>query len=230
MKRAQPLKIISFSGIDGAGKSTQINSLHIYLGDAGQKTRLLAFWDDVVAWRIARESASRKAFGGDDGVGSPEKPVNRRDKNVQSPFLTSVRFCFYLADAVRLRRVVSQLQNTDADVVIFDRYIYDELANLPLERWIHRTFARLLLKISPTPDAAFLIDADPVAARTRKPEYPLEFLRKNREAYLLLAQICSKMTVISPADIPEMENRVKAALSPRLEPEGSDRLNLATQP
>ena len=40
-------KFVSFSGIDGAGKSTQIANLRARLQDAGMRVALITFWDDV---------------------------------------------------------------------------------------------------------------------------------------------------------------------------------------
>ena len=82
--------------------------------------------------------------------------------------------------ALHLAFTVRRLRKGDADVIIFDRYIYDELANLPLNRWIARVFVRLVSALVPKPDVAYVIDADPAAAFARKPEYPLEFVRNNR--------------------------------------------------
>ena len=127
-----------------------------------------------------------------------------------------MRFGLYFADAVNLCRVVRNIRKSDTDVVIFDRYIYDELANLPLDRWLARTFIRSLLKLVPKPDIAYLIDADPVAARTRKPEYPLDFLRSNRDAYLALSRLTGAITVIEPLPIEVAEVRVKEAFLQKL--------------
>lgn len=156
-----------------------------------------------------REFMSHKAFGGDRGVGTPEEPLQRRDKNVTSWPVIAARFVFYLADSLNLRLTVKRMAKTNVDVVIFDRYIYDELANLPLDSWFARGFARLLLKVTPRPDAAFLIDADPEAARSRKPEYPLEFLVRNRQSYLRLSTITSEMTIIEPLSIGPAEDKIK---------------------
>lgn len=208
--------IVSFSGIDGAGKSTQIGALQDWLAKSCVKVRLLTFWDDVVAFPQFREFMSHAAFKGDKGIGSPEKPLERRDKNVTSWPVSVMRFGLYFADAVNLCRAVRSMRKSDTDVVIFDRYIYDELANLPLNQWIARAFIQSLLKLVPKPDIAYLIDADPVAARTRKPEYPLDFLRKNREAYLTLSRLTGAITVIEPLPIEVAGQKVKEAFLRKL--------------
>jgi len=85
-----------------------------------------------------------------------------------------------------------------------------------LHRWPGRLWVRLLLKVVPKPEPAFLIDADPVAARTRKPEYPLEFLRRNRDSYLALSHMIGNMVVIEPQSIESAEVKMRAAVSLRL--------------
>jgi thymidylate kinase len=211
MPTACPLKIVSFSGIDGAGKSTQICALETWLKQARQRTRLLTFWDDVVALPRFREFLSHKAFKGDQGIGSPEKPLSRRDKNVNSWPVTAIRFCLYFADAISLCLKVRRMRKSDADVVIFDRYIYDEFANLPLNHWTARLFVRLVAALVPRPYVAFVIDADPDAAFARKPEYPLEFLRRNRDAYLSLSRLTGSLSVIEPLPAGAMAMKVREA-------------------
>lgn len=203
--------IVSFSGIDGAGKTTQICAFENWLHQAGFRTQHLTFWDNVVVLPSFREFLSLKAFKGDKGVGSPEKPLVRRDKNVTSWPVTAFRFCLYFGDALNLALKVRRLRKSGADVVIFDRYIYDELANLPMNRWIARFFIRLVAAFVPKPDVAYVIDADPDAAFARKPEYPLDFLRNNRKAYLRLACLTGVITVIEPARVEIMSAKIKEA-------------------
>ena len=204
-------KIVSFSGIDGAGKSTQIGALQARLSKLGLRSRVLTFWDDIVVLGGFRELISHKTFGGDEGVGSPDRPINRRDKNVTSAHVIGARLFLYFLDAAYLRLFCLKLRKTEADVVIFDRYIYDELANLPLHRRFARSYVRLILNIVPEPDMAYLVDADPAAARARKPEYPVEFLRQNRERYLALSGLAGNMTVIEPASLEAAEARMMDA-------------------
>jgi len=195
------MKIFSFSGIDGAGKSTQISELQAWLEGGAVRTELRSFWDDVVVLSRWRELMSRKAFKGDQEVGSPDKPLQRRDKNVTSPAVMAVRLFLYLADAIKLAVTVRRLRKSGVDVTIFDRYIYDELANLPLNKPWARGFARLILSLVPKPEAAYVIDADPAAAWARKPEYPREFVFRNRESYFYLARLAGNITVIAPGSI-----------------------------
>lgn len=205
------MKIVSFSGIDGAGKTTQICALQAWLNKAGQRTQLLTFWDDVVMFPRFREFTSHKAFKGDQGIGSPEKPLQRRDKNVTSWPVIAMRFFLYFADGLNLSRKVRSLRKVETDVVIFDRYIYDELANLPLKSWATRVFIRCIQTFTPKPDVAYFIDADPAAAFARKPEYPLEFLRSNRQAYLTLSQFMGNISVVEPLSVEAMSMKVREA-------------------
>jgi thymidylate kinase len=199
--------LVTFSGIDGAGKSTQISKLRKSLVAAGLSAECFAWWDDVAVLRALREAMSRCILKGDPGVGTPDRPINRRDKNVSSCSLTLTRLLFSLMDTAHLAFMVAKIRRRKCEVVIFDRYIYDELANLPLPRPAVRVYVRTLLKFVPRPDLACLLDADPVEARRRKPEYPLAFLQRNRQSYLALAKLAGGIIVIDPL-APGVENRI----------------------
>jgi thymidylate kinase len=199
--------LLSFSGIDGAGKTTQINALQRRLAQTGCQILLLSFWDNVAMLTRVREELAHSILGGDRGVGQPDKPLRRRDKNVRSWYLTAARLFFYSLDTVHTNLVVARAIKSTADVVIFDRYIYDEFANLFSCRWLTRIYMRLLLKCTPKLDISYLLDADPELARERKPEYPFEFLKRNRESYLDLSEAAGMM-VIPPLPAPEVSQRI----------------------
>lgn len=207
-------KIVSFSGVDGAGKSTQIQAFIDFLDQAGLTYSLYAFWDDVVALSSIRERLSRKVFRGDQGVGSPTNPIRRRDKNVTTWYATVLRFVLYGLDAMKLAIVVRRLDATK-NVVIFDRYLYDELANLPLQGRVARFYIQMLLRYIPAPDSALLLDADPASAAIRKPEYPLEFVQRNRAAYILLSRIAG-MKVVPPGPIQQTAQVVRELVYPQV--------------
>jgi hypothetical protein len=90
------------------------------------------------------------------------------------------------------------------------------MANLPLRRWYARTYIHFLLKLAPTPDIAYLLDADALEAWGRKREYPLEFVERNRDRYLLLSSIIKHITVVAPASAAEAQWRVVEELLKKL--------------
>jgi thymidylate kinase len=198
LRKIRQTNLASFSGIDGAGKSTQIEALCRLLKKDGRQVRVIRFWDDIARLTQIREATGHTLFKGDKGIGTPSLPINRRDKNVKSFLMTGVRLLLYFIDAISLRAAVQKALRTDADLVIFDRYIYDELANLTLSNPVIRTYIRLIMMLVPKPDISYLLDADPMEARARKPEYPLEFLYTNRLSYLDLSVLVRGMTVIDP--------------------------------
>lgn len=206
--KSRECKFVSFSGIDGAGKSTQIEALHKHLTDAGLRVQVITFWDNVATFTSLREATGHKIFKGDKGVGSPNAPINRRDKNIRSWRMTLVRLFLYFADAISLRRVIFKILRSETEFLICDRYIYDELANLTLSSFTARIYVRWIMRLVPKPDVSYFLDADPVKARARKPEYPLDFLFTCRESYLKLGDLVGGITVIPPLSVRQVEQLV----------------------
>ena len=212
--------LISFSGLDGSGKSTQIENLRSALHAAGLTSTLLAFWDDVVVGVSYREAFVHKVYKSERGIGAPGKPVNRRDKNMRGWHLTLARHFLYLLDSVNLCRVVARAKRSGANVIILDRYIYDELSNLNLSNPLSRAFVKFVHSFVPRPDIAYLLDADPVAAHARKPEYPVDFMKKCRRSYFDLAALLRTMTVIPALALPEAKLAVLKAAEHELAAQG----------
>lgn len=202
--------LITFSGIDGAGKSTQIEKLREFFTRQGVAVRILTFWDNVAVFSSVRSGFSRKVLQSDGNVGSPDKPANRNDKNTRSFPLLAGRSFLHLLDVFRLRQIVRR-ERTGSGVVIFDRYIFDQLAALPMQHWLARSYARFVLALAPKTDVSLLLDAVPEEARARKPEYPIDFMRHYRRSYLELRQLVP-LTLIAPSD----PDTVHAAIVARL--------------
>lgn len=228
MENTQPMRtrpsspfLISFSGMDGSGKSTQIERLSNDLANAGFTVKHMQFWDNVVAFSSMRAGFSKRVLQSDGQVGSPDKPANRNDKNAKKWYLTLGRHVLYFFDAIKLRRVTSRILSNDVDVIIFDRYLYDQIATLPLQRSFTRSYASFLLKLVPKPNVAFVIDAVPEIARARKPEYPVDFMHRYRKAYLQLSQIAG-LTVIPPSGIEEAHTAIVTMLESRMQRRISD--------
>ena len=216
--------LISFSGMDGAGKSTQIENLRAWLEARGRSVRVLAFWDDVVVLARYREGFVHKVFKSERGVGAPGKPVRRRDKNVRAWYLTLLRLGLYLLDALSLRRVIAR-EARRSIVLIMDRYIYDELSNLEPASPLTRPFVRLVGALVPKPDLPYVLDADPISAADRKPEYPVDFLQFCRDSYLRLADLLG-LAVVPVLPLQQATDFVERATASLLDRSASETTQL----
>ena len=191
--------LVTFSGIDGAGKSTQIDWICEQLATRGCRVRRIAFWDDVAVMPTLRAGASFRFLNKNvQGKGTAQL---RSDKNVQRWYLTVIRAVFYLFDSLSLRMLVSRERNKRPDYIVFDRYIYDQFVQIRARHWLARAFMRLLLRIAPAPDFPFILDASPEAAFQRKPEYPLAFMLEYRQAFLRLRTLVPRLIVVGPGSI-----------------------------
>ena len=54
--------LVSFSGVDGSGKSTQIENLRARLNEVGVRVLLVTFWNDVARLTRMREEAGHTLF------------------------------------------------------------------------------------------------------------------------------------------------------------------------
>lgn len=206
--------VITFSGIDGAGKTTQIEYLSSYLQKQGLRVARLSFWDNVAVWSKMRAGVGDRSADlrrGDEKADLPFAP--RNNKSVRKWYLTAARSGFYMLDVARLRRILAGQPIKNCDVVIFDRYVYDQIANIYSPSFAARIYGKILSKLTPAPDLAFVIDASPEAAFARKPEYPLEFMHKNRRNFLLLQEVVPQLIIIPVAGAEEVRSEIHSHIS-----------------
>ena len=201
--------LITFSGIDGAGKTTQIEYLSSYLEKQGLRVLLLSFWDHIAVWSRVRGGVGQGTVDTSRAdQATPRSFVPKNNKHIRKWYLTAARAGFYMLDVARLRRLLASQQLRNFDVVIFDRYVYDQVANIDSKSSLARVYFKVLLKRAPAPDLAFVIDELPAAAFARKPEFPVEFVRRNREDFLQLRQLVPQLIVTSPGKPEDVRNEI----------------------
>jgi thymidylate kinase len=197
--------LITFSGIDGAGKTTQIERLSSYLEKEHLRVVRLSFWDHVAVWSKMRAGVGQRTV---DSRHADPSFTPKNNKHVRKWYLIAARLGLYMLDLARLRRLLASPEIKKFDVVIFDRFIYDQFANISSRSLAARSYGRILLKLAPVPDLAFVLDASPTAAFARKPEYPLEFVIHNRQNFLCLKELAPKLIIISEAKADDVTNEI----------------------
>jgi hypothetical protein len=66
----------------------------------------------------------------------------------------------------------------------------------------------MIMKFVPRPHISYLLDVSPEKARARKPEYPLEFLRTNRQSYMTLRELIGGITLIGSMPLQEVAEAI----------------------
>ena len=159
MSRYRRGRLIAFSGVDGAGKSTQIKLLVEQLKDAGHQPRYLwsrgGYTPGFNMLKTVLRRLSRERLVPTSG------PSAQRTEAFRQPWKRRLWLSLALLDLLWLYGFAIRIWCWSGRDVICDRYWQDTLIDFRLnfpqeqvERWL---LWRLLLWLSPQPDAAFLL-------------------------------------------------------------------------
>ncbi|MCC5823201.1 MAG: hypothetical protein LAT64_07830 [Phycisphaerales bacterium] len=119
----------------------------------------------------------------------------------------------YPIDALTFRLVLCLPKYRRKDLIVFDRYIYDEMARIieQLPRLVS-----LIHRLSLRPDLAFLITADPDDLVARRPGSSRAYYDMSLRRFRALADGCPELIVIPPGDLAAIQAAIQDYLEPLL--------------
>jgi len=205
--------IISFSGLDGVGKTTQINLAVQHLTELGRETQVIRMYDHVSASAWLRNSLRglrKKKRKKSKGPAAPRPATGyRMDKNRKSGGIVLLRQLVYVADLAVFLMVKFYHETWRRKVVVCDRHLIDSIVNLSNTNRFAELYAKLFLRILPVPDVPILLDVDAEVAFERKPEYPLAYNLERREAYLSVFRRLRRGVIVKTTTIPETQRQIR---------------------
>ena len=192
------MKIISFEGIEGVGKSTQIKLLNEYLGSKGLKTEILREPGSTVTGEMIRDILLN----------------SKESLSSESELL--------LMFAARSALVDTYLKQPKTDFILCDRFYDASIAYQGYGRGLDINFISQLIEAidCPVPNLTFVLDLDPIDGFKRKStdkmdrieSSGIEFFNNVRRGYLELAKNnSSRIKVIDASmDVNDISDQIIA--------------------
>ncbi len=195
--------LITFSGLDGSGKSTLVGGLRAALEARHTPVVVRHMNHDIGAYAAAQALRDR-VFGrrrSPDRVrGAAHPPPRSGWRRLRYAILWNKpwRRLVYLADLLLFAVFRLYVERVRRRVLIMDRYFYDTLVDVTGPRsW---GWARLLERLTPTPNLAVLLDTSPEVAFARKGEHSVEYLARRSQAYRRVFAWVPSAVVVDNAD------------------------------
>jgi len=150
--------LVTFSGIDGAGKSTQIHLLQDRLAKQGLKSHYLRSRGGYTSGFKRLKSCLRRHV---PGALPPSGHSPRRERQLKRRWVQIIWLTLAILDLMRVYGAQIRQWLRQEDIVICDRYIWDTLidfqVNFPqvnVETWM---IWKLLVWVTPKPDYAWFL-------------------------------------------------------------------------
>ena len=224
--------LITFSGLDGAGKSTLIAWLADALHRQYQKPVVVFHMNDHVGIyayirKLRNLVAGERAPEPHPLVVEEQRTLERKPRSARTMLRDALRYARYrIIWNSTLRRLIYPIdllvffcyraynERIKGRVLIMDRYFYDTLVDVSTNRppWA----ARMLERITPTPTLAIYLDITPEESFARKGEYSVQYLRRRQAAYRRVVSWVPSYVIIPTSDLEASKSALHQAVVDRL--------------
>lgn len=166
--------IISFSGLDGSGKTTQALYLLSFLKQRNIKVQYI----HIINWSLMNK-LGRKF--------SNANSIKRKEKSTKKKYMISLllisRKLVLIIDILRFYIYFKFFANTKKQVFIFDRFFYDLGVQAVYNGLMGKHLEFIYWRLVPTPTIAIFLDVVPELAQEREGEHSSEYFRLKRQLY-----------------------------------------------
>lgn len=217
--------LITFSGLDGAGKSTLTQWLQRQLEAENRRVAVFHMNDHIGVYaylRLVRDRVLRLTPGRRNGrePTEPRRSSNRQPNGALRRVRDAVvwnrplRRFIYPVDLLLFLCYRLYVEKLERRVLIMDRYFYDTLVDVSDGRgwfWI-----RLLKWLTPTPHVPIYLDITPEESFARKGEYTVEYLRQRRVAYRTVFPWVSTSVTLESRDLDASKAVLRQVVTQRM--------------
>lgn len=196
------MKIISISGLDGSGKSTQVKLLKSFFRQQNKEV----FYFHAIQFSIAQKI--KKLFAGKNFQSTKEKGVTSA-----SWIKIKLRQLAFLIDVLRFKYLVKKLTRDGFDYLVTDRYFYDSIINITY--LMGKNCPPKIEKYIPPADLAFYLKLEPEAImkRRRIPEQGLTYLKKKKKRYDMYANFWNLIIINANANQETIFNKILSEIN-----------------
>ena len=167
------MKIITLSGVDGSGKSTQLKLLKERSEQEGKRVFYFHAIEFSLANRLTRVLRGKKDF-----------TPGEEKASVKAAWISlQLRKLFLLIDIFRFEKLARKLSRENYNYIVSDRYFYDSVINI---LYLSKSAGSLWFeRLIPKPDRAFYfqITAEEIMKRERVPEQGIDYLKRKIELF-----------------------------------------------
>ncbi|MDP1620614.1 MAG: hypothetical protein Q8L11_00645 [Candidatus Moranbacteria bacterium] len=175
------MNIITISGLDGSGKSTQIQMLKTYLESQGKRVFYFHAIEFGIATKLAELKKKYCLICKIKGL-CQAQPHIKKSVTKADWIRIQLRKLALLIDLRRFSSLSDRLRKENYDYILSDRFFWDNIVNI---RYLEKSEFLKISKLEIGNPTSFYLDTDPEAImrRRRQPDQGLQYLIDKKRLY-----------------------------------------------